>query len=156
LFDGRWQRVDHLFGNCDGYGKVGRCRIDGAHHSCNAQVDIAQQLVNAMQAGTIDLTMGGGGRFCLWTDLKMCGLKGRRQDGINLIEKATGMGAQFASDQVSFDALDLSGTAPVLAIFVNSHMKYEVDRSDEPSLTEMTKAAITHLSTNENGYYLEI
>jgi len=129
---------------------------DSVPEGCTAQVDIAQQLINAMEAGTVDLAMGGGGRFFLPADAEMGGLKGRREDGMNLIEKATGLGAQFASDQATFDALDLSGTSPVLALFESSHMQYEADRSDEPSLAEMTKAAINSRSANENGYYLEI
>jgi alkaline phosphatase len=123
---------------------------------CDSQVDIAQQLMNAMQAGTIDFAMGGGGRFFLPADVEMGGLKGSRADGLNLIETATAGGVQFASDDESFAALDLSGTAPVLGLFEDSHMQYETDRSGEPSLAEMTKAAINYLSNNENGYYLEI
>jgi alkaline phosphatase len=129
---------------------------DSVPEGCDSQVDIAQQLMNAMQAGTIDFAMGGGGRFFLPTDVEMGGLKGTRVDGMNLIEAATGNGVQFASDGESFAALDLSGSAPVLGLFDDSHMQYEADRSGEPSLAEMTKAAISYLSTNENGFYLEI
>lgn len=129
---------------------------DSVPEGCDSQVDIAQQLMNAMQAGTIDFAMGGGGRFFLPADVEMGGLKGSRADGLNLIETATAGGVQFASDDETFAALDLSGTAPVLGLFEDSHMQYEADRSGEPSLAEMTKAAINYLSTNENGYYLEI
>ncbi|MBB97467.1 MAG: alkaline phosphatase [Rhodobacteraceae bacterium] len=129
---------------------------DSVPEGCTAQVDIAQQLINAMEAGTIDFAMGGGGRYFLPDGTEMGGLKGRRADGMNLIEKATGMGAQFASNQGSFDGLDLGSDAPILGLYENSHMMYEADRTDEPSLAEMTKAAIEYLSKNENGYFLEI
>ena len=129
---------------------------DAVPEGCTAQVDIAQQLLNAMEAGTIDFAMGGGGRYFLPDGVEMGGLAGRRADGLNLVEKATGLGAQFATDQASFDALDLAAEGPVFGLFENSHMMYEADRSDEPSLAEMTRAAIEYLSQNENGYYLEI
>ena len=35
-------------------------------------------------------------------------------------------------------------------------MMYEQDRTGEPSLAEMTEAAINALSTNENGFYLSV
>ena len=73
-------------------------------------------------------------------------------------EIVTGMGAQYAWNTETFNGLSLDGSAPVLALFNDSHMEYEADRAedDEPSLAEMTKAAIEYLSSNENGYYLEI
>ena len=129
---------------------------DSVPEDCTAQVDIAQQLLNAMEAGTIDFAMGGGGRYFLPEGVELGGLTGRRADGLNLVERATGLGAQFATDQASFEALDLAADSPILALYENSHMMYEADRADEPSLAEMTKAAIEYLSQNENGYYLEV
>ena len=126
---------------------------------CTAQKDIAAQLIDQMEAGVIDLAMGGGRRYFAGEDVTLDeGGKGRRPDGQNLIEKATGMGAQYAWNTETFNQLTLDGTTPVLALFNDSHMEYEADRADddEPSLAEMTKAAIEYLSQNENGYYLEI
>ncbi len=49
---------------------------------------------------------------------------------------------------------------PVLGLFTPSHMSYEKERqseSGEPSLTDMTKAAIAHLSAQDtNGYVLMV
>ena len=48
----------------------------------------------------------------------------------------------------------------VLGLFASSHLSYDHDRlsegdeSDEPSILEMTKAAIEFLSNNHDGYYL--
>ena len=126
---------------------------------CTAQKDIAAQLIDAMQAGTIDLAMGGGRRnFVGEGTVTDEGGKGRRPDGVNLIEAAQSNGAQYAWNTPTFTALTLDGTTPVLALFNDSHMEYEADRADddEPSLADMTEAAIKHLSQNENGYYLEI
>lgn len=48
----------------------------------------------------------------------------------------------------------------MLGLFASSHLSYDHDRlsegeeSDEPSLLDMTKAAIEFLSSNPEGYYL--
>jgi alkaline phosphatase len=131
---------------------------DAVPEGCTAQKDIATQLIDAMEAGTVDFAMGGGGRYFLPKDKEMGGLKGRREDNVDLVERATGLGAQFATDTAGFKSLKLDGSSPVLALFNSSHMEYEADRADddEPSLADMTKAAIEYLSKNEDGYYLEI
>jgi alkaline phosphatase len=40
--------------------------------------------------------------------------------------------------------LNLDGSAPILGLFEDSHMKYEYDRADEdePSLADLTRMAI--------------
>ncbi|WP_375686980.1 alkaline phosphatase [Pseudooceanicola sp. LIPI14-2-Ac024] len=131
---------------------------DAVPEGCTAQVDIAQQLIQAMNAGTVDLAIGGGGRYFLPEGTETGGLKGRRADGMNLVESFTAAGGQFATDTASFYALALDGSTPLLALFNDSHMEYEADRADddEPSLADLTRAAIEYLSQNENGYYLEI
>lgn len=126
---------------------------------CTTQTDIATQLIDAMQAGTIDFAMGGGRRNFVPTDVTTDeGGSGSRTDGVNLIERATALGAQYAFDTATAADLVLDGTTPVLALFEDSHMEYEFDRADEeePSLAEMTRMAIEHLSQNENGFFLEI
>ncbi|WP_306117453.1 MULTISPECIES: alkaline phosphatase [unclassified Roseitalea] len=118
---------------------------------CDTQTDIATQLIDAMEAGVIDVAMGGGMRNFHADE------GGRREDGVNLIERAEGLGAHFAMDQASFEAAPLDGT-PILGLFENSHMMYEADRTDEPSLAEMTEAAITALqaSGGDNGFFLQV
>ncbi len=118
---------------------------------CTQQKDIAAQLIDAIKAGTIDVAMGGGKRNFHAEE------GGRRKDGQNLIEMAQSEGVQFADDQASFDALALDGT-PILGLFENSHMMYEADRADEPSLAEMTAAAIEALKTKsgDNGFFLQV
>lgn len=118
---------------------------------CDTQTDIATQLIDAMEAGVIDLAMGGGLRNFHADE------GGRRKDGVNLIERAQALGAHFASDQASFDAAPMDGT-PILGLFENSHMMYEADRTDEPSLAEMTAAAIQALSAKAgaNGFFLQV
>ena len=118
---------------------------------CTQQQDIATQLYDAMMAGTIDVAMGGGARNFHQNE------GGRREDGMDLIAMAQEGGVQFASDQASFDGLALDGT-PILGLFEASHMMYEADRADEPSLAEMTGAAIQALQAagGENGFFLQV
>ncbi|EIE50486.1 alkaline phosphatase [Salipiger aestuarii] len=139
------------------YAKTANRNWEGSvPEGCDSQTDIATQLIDSMEAGIIDFAMGGGGRAFLPEGEANGQSTGRRTDGVNLIDRATGLGVQFANDTASFDALTMD--APVLALFNDSHMEYEADRADddEPSLAEMTRKAIEFLSQNENGYYLEI
>ncbi|MBP1806864.1 alkaline phosphatase [Rubellimicrobium aerolatum] len=122
-----------------------------------AQPDIAVQLFDAMRAGEIDLALGGGREHFLpegATDDE--GEAGARADGRDLVAELTALGGQYAWDQESFDALTAGGNAPVLGLFEASHMMYEADRADEPSLVEMTEAAIGALEGNGEGYYLMV
>lgn len=128
----------------------------GVPEGC-AQKDVADQLLDAIKDGRIDVAMGGGRRFFAGADAQLAeGTKGRRTDGRNLIEEARAAGVQIANDDVEFAALKLDGSAPILGLFEDSHMKYEHDRVGEPSLAEMTAAAIKTLSANENGFYLMV
>ncbi|PTE20769.1 alkaline phosphatase [Cereibacter changlensis JA139] len=121
------------------------------------QKDIAAQLVDQMKAGVIDIAMGGGRAHFLpesVTDDE--GKTGKRTDGRNLVEELEEAGAQYAWDENGFQALTAAGNAPVLGLFEASHMKYEHDRTGEPSLAEMTEKAITALSANDQGFYLNV
>ena len=130
---------------------------DAVPEGCNSSRDIASQLIDAMKAGTVDLAMGGGRRHFVpegtVVDEKTAG---RRADGRNLIAEAQEAGFQYAWNTETANALKLDGSSPVLALFESSHMKYEHDRddADEPSLADMTRMAIEHLSSNDNGFYL--
>ncbi len=119
------------------------------------QKDIAVQLMDKLVAGEINLAMGGGRRHFIPEDsVGEEGHKGKRKDGRNLIAEAKAKGVQYAWDDKTFAALKLDGKTPVLGLFDTSHMKYEHDRAGEPSLAEMTEAAIRFLSKNKDGYYL--
>ncbi len=125
---------------------------------CTAQEDIAAQLIAAMKAGTVDVAMGGGRRHFITTYVTDAeGQSGKRTDGRNLAEEAQEIGAQYVQTEEEFLALSTAGSnAPILGLFEPSHMMYEQDRTGEPSLAEMTEAAINVLSTNENGFYMSV
>lgn len=129
----------------------------GLPEGCDTQKDIAAQLADAMTGGLVDLAMGGGRQHFLPTDVTDDeGKTGRRTDGRNLIEEITAAGGQYVWNDEGFVALTGAGNAPILGLFEASHMMYEHDRTGEPSLAEMTAAAINTLSANEQGYFLSI
>ncbi len=132
---------------------------DSVPEGCQSQVDIATQLIDAMEVGTIDVAMGGGRRHFLPEGAEGPeGDSGRRADGTSLIERAESLGAQYVYDSDTFDAAALDGSAPILGLFEDSHMQYEADRDGEPSLAEMTGAAIEALQAagGENGFFLQV
>lgn len=119
--------------------------------------DIAVQLLDAMTSGWVDIAMGGGRRHFIPEDLQdEEGKTGKRTDGRNLIEEAQAAGAQYAHDAETFAAIDLAAGGPVLGLFESSHMNYEYDRDNEPSLAEMVQAGIKGLEGNEEGFFLTV
>ena len=119
------------------------------------QKDIAVQLIDAMKSGSVDLALGGGRRNFIAKDMKgEEGKGGKRTDGKNLIEEAKAAGIQYIWNEDGFKSADWS--KPVLGLFESSHMKYEAERTDEPSLAEMTEAGINAFKDSENGYFLTI
>ncbi len=116
--------------------------------------DIAAQLADFSQGNGIDLVLGGGRANFLPADAG-----GRRMDGRNLVREWQ----QKFENRIYVDNAksmrDLKpGSAPVLALFSDSHMAFEADRDNEaePSLAEMTRFAIERLSRNESGYFLMV
>lgn len=123
---------------------------------CDTQKDIAAQLIDAMESGMVTVAMGGGYRHFAPAGAELpVGGTGRRTDGVNLVDRAIALGAYHAHNDETFAAAPLDGT-PLLGLFEASHMMYEADRFDEPSLADMTEAAITALSTNEAGFFLQV
>lgn len=145
-------------------------------------VDIARQLVEfesrlearlgdkaedaAEKIDGIDVVFGGGRRSFFQNDpADISGFaeragEGDRKDGRNLIQEWQNNGGTYVMDQTGFDALDLNSSAPVLGLFNESHMRYEANRSEdvggEPSLSEMTEAAIAKLDNDKDGFFLMV
>ncbi|SHG96065.1 alkaline phosphatase [Cognatishimia maritima] len=122
---------------------------------CETQKDIATQLVDAMEAGIIDVALGGGRRNFIGKDITdEEGKTGKRAEGENLIDRAKSLGIQYAWNDETIAAATTD--APILGLFESSHMQYEADRSGEPSLAEMVEVAIKNLQGNENGFFLQV
>ena len=140
--------------------------------------DIADQLVNfeanleANYAGLdvdgIEVVMGGGRRHFLPKDAAfnspdaVSSVEGDRTDGRDLTAEWQQMytNGVYVYDQAGFDGLNTETTERVFALFNESHMQYEADRGNdvagEPSIAEMTTAAIKVLDNNEEGFFLMV
>ena len=125
--------------------------------------DIARQLIESPI--DFDIVLGGGRSKFLpkdVTDPEYPDKNGARSDGRNLIDEWTARDAShtFVFDEAGFAATDFSTDVKVLGLFEPSHMQFELDRdkdkAGEPSLAEMTQAAITRLSQDEDGYILMV
>ncbi|MFT4179249.1 MAG: alkaline phosphatase [Thermomonas sp.] len=124
-------------------------------------IDIARQLVETPFAGGFNVLMGGGrGNFIPATqrDPEYPEQTGRRKDGRDLTADwlRRNPGGTFAWNTAQVEAAPQD--KPLLALFQPSHMQYEHDRAKdaggEPSLAQMTRAAIARLSRNPAGYVL--
>lgn len=138
--------------------------------------DIASQLVNfeanlearfnGIDIDGIEVAMGGGRRHFLPANAAansadaVSEVEGDRTDSRNLVDEwlALHPSGEYIFDQAGFDALDLASSGPVLGLFNESHMQYEADRSNdlagEPSISQMTAAAIEKLKLDEDGFLL--
>ncbi|XP_050698535.1 uncharacterized protein LOC126986426 isoform X2 [Eriocheir sinensis] len=126
--------------------------------------DIAEQLVLGQPGKNLKVVMGGGRRNLLPKTVRdvVENKKGYRNDGKNLIEMwqqqkaAAGAKAAYVWNRNDLLAVDTSRTDYLLGLFGYSHMDYslERDRTQDPSLPEMTKAAIEILQKDPGGYFL--
>jgi alkaline phosphatase len=112
--------------------------------------DIALQLAEAQ----FDVALGGGTAMFYGKDKG-----GRRSDA------AADLPAQWAAKNGGVVVKDAAGLAaapmdkPVLGLFHPSHMSFMAERkpdSAEPTLTDMTAAAIARLSVDPDGFYLMV
>lgn len=127
-------------------------------------VDIAQQLLSSSRYGKGPQVALGGGRaqFTSVTeeDPEYSDKVGLRLDGRNLVAEW-----QAAHPQGAYvwnaKQLQAAAEAPaLLGLFEPDHMQYEQDRAKdpagEPSLADLTRAAIANLSTHKEGYILMV
>lgn len=131
---------------------------DGAVPADCATADAALQLAGRVRGGDLDVVMGGGrSRFFPAAEgiTDQEGAPGRRRDGRNLLREARADGVRTVWNAETLDALDLTAPEPIIGLFASGPMLYEHDRrtlnADEPSLTEMTEAALTALSARDDG-----
>lgn len=125
--------------------------------------DIARQLIEWAEGDGLEIALGGGRRHFTTIDQadpERLERTGRRADGRDLTAEWTQKSDQhtYITDKAGFDSIDFASGTRVLGLFEPSHMKYELDRAGdeagEPSIEEMTRAAITRLSQDEDGYVL--
>ncbi len=129
--------------------------------------DIATQMVE-WPAGNGFEVMLGGGRSNFFPegveDPEQPSRKGTRTDDRNLVDEwlRAGNDRVYVTSLEEFSAVDFDSEVRVLGLFEPSHMQYELDRQmaeggpTEPSLADLTEAAIRRLSRDEDGFILLI
>ncbi|CAO1396413.1 unnamed protein product [Diamesa tonsa] len=130
------------------------------------QKDIAHQLIYNNESINFKVILGGGRReFINTTVFDEEGLPGKRSDGRNLIhewkeDRSKKGSARYIWNKSQLDAIDIEKTDYLFGLFENDHCMYNLDitnnnlQHEEPSLTDMTVAAIKMLSKDDNGYFL--
>lgn len=125
--------------------------------ACAGYPDIASQLLSFEEYGDgLEVALGGGRNDFLPVPT------GGRRDGRDLTTEWTAHGDDWVYvDQASdLDDLDLSSTTHLLGLFSVAEMNYEYDRAsqglDQPTLTEMTVAAIDQVKDDPDGFALMI
>ena len=127
--------------------------------------DIARQFVDWRHGDGFEVFMGGGRANFLpssLSDPEYPNQKGARADGRDLtLEWANaGPSRRVVTDLAGFRGVNFDSDVQVLGLFEPSHMQYEADRAKdragEPSLADLTRAAMTRLSRNPKGYVLMV
>jgi alkaline phosphatase len=127
--------------------------------------DIARQLVEFPYGDGLEVALGGGRRHFApkdHPDPEDPTRPGARLDGRDLTQEwlAARAGSAYVWNRSQLEGLDLAATRHLLGLFEPSHMKWETDRgtdpAGEPSLAEMTAAALEILSRDEDGFFLMV
>ena len=109
--------------------------------------------IAAQMAGAgVDVILGAGHA---WFRPEAAG--GTRTDGRDLLAETAARGVAVVTDVAGFEGIE---RAPVLALLTPGHLAYEIDRTDEPSLAEMTRKALDLLQNAEgaaeHGFFLMV
>ncbi|QSR20905.1 alkaline phosphatase [Hyphomonas sp. KY3] len=132
----------------------------GAAGDCK---DIARQFIEWPEGDGFEVALAGGRAHFTTSeeaDPEAENRTGSRTDGRDLTAEWTAKSEDhvYVTDKAGFEAVDFASGAKVLGLFEPSHMKFALDRDEdpagEPSLVDLTKAAITRLSQDEDGFVL--
>ncbi|CAH8854790.1 unnamed protein product [Trichobilharzia szidati] len=125
-------------------------------HKC---MDVAAQLLT--NASDINVIMGGGSAgFFGSSSTPTFSNRGDRSDSRNLLEEwhIIQSGKQrkhrFMHSNREFKRMNWSSVDYVLGLFAPNHLDYYINNADQPSLADMTAAAIKVLSRNPKGFLL--
>lgn len=107
----------------------------------------------------INVIFGGGRtKFLPIESADVDGIQGERVDGTDLIEEWTKgkPNSNVLFDKADLQNMDIENTDYALGLFASNHMDFnlDADRTKQPSLRELTEAAIKILQKNQNGFYL--
>jgi alkaline phosphatase len=131
--------------------------------------DVARQLIEFDPGDGMEVVLGGGEQFFrpsgptaseFWP-------AGASQTVLRTDERdltaewvARRPGSVYVRTCAALDAVELDETTHLLGLFAPKHLRYEADRAKgvpcEPSLTQMTTAALSILERNPRGYFLMV
>ncbi|CAH8520489.1 unnamed protein product [Schistosoma turkestanicum] len=121
--------------------------------------DAAAQLLT--NASDVNVIMGGGAtEFYGPSANNTSDNNGKRSDSRNLLHEWQEMQTRMNRKHVllrtndEFKQTDWSSVDYVLGLFAPSHLAYRIQGQDQPSLADMTEAAIRILSRNPKGFLL--
>jgi len=110
------------------------------------QAEIATQQIRQ----GIEVIMGGGRMFYMPLE------DGEgRKDSLNVLQEAIDMGYHNVNNR---DELLAASELPIIGLFTDGHMAYEIDRDKEtePSIAEMTRKALELLSDSGEPFFIMI
>jgi alkaline phosphatase len=119
--------------------------------------DIARQFAEFSYGDGIDIALGGGRNHFL--GLLNGGLRIEATSDLTADWQANGQNRRYITTKEELLALEPSDTGQVLGLFSGGHMSFQLDHTDdteEPTLSDMTAAAVSRLSGNDKGYYLMV
>ena len=134
-------------------------------------VDLAKQLVTVDAGDGLEVVLGGGWGSMLPEGTAPPGRpvpegedaerwQGQRTGGEDLTQVwAAQPGAAVVWDRTTLKGIQPGATRHLLGLFSPSHMPFEFDHTDatvEPTLVEMTAAALSILQTDPDGYVLMV
>lgn len=125
--------------------------------------DIASQLVRNEPGKNFNVILGGGRRkFIPKNEKDVSGKPGQRMDSANLISEwfySKPMGtARYVTNKRDLMGINFNETEYLMGLFNSDHLKYHMDSdpSEDPSLSDLTYAAIKSLEKHRNGFVLFI
>lgn len=121
--------------------------------------DIAKQMILNAPGKNLDVIFGGGrSKFIDEHSVDEQKFAGQRKDGLHLIDmwRKQNPSGKYVYDRDGLKGIKCGDTKKILGLFSPDQLAYnlDADRSKEPSLEEMTVAAINILNVGETGYVL--
>jgi alkaline phosphatase len=104
----------------------------------------------------VDYMVGGGYRYFVKADGP---LKSKRTDDRDIVAEMVDMGYKtFISEEATQDFLAYEPWRgdQVIGLFGYSHLDYDIDNSNQPSLAELTAKGIDLLSQDEDGFFMMV
>jgi alkaline phosphatase len=120
----------------------------------NRENEIAEQYLDR----NFEVWMGGGWRHFVPKSVE----KSKRKDDRDLLKEFKEKGYTVIRSKSELININIDNSTKIFGVFSHSHMPYFLDLDDEyyegkiPSLSEMTKAAISVLKSNPEGFFLMV